>query len=163
MRLLPLFAAATLATLPFAANAATSITTARVNLRAGPATNYPVVTTLPERAEVETHGCLRDMSWCDVSWSGQRGWVSSSYVLAVQEHRTVVVTEETAPALGVTVVTFDHAYWDRYYVARPWYASWAVYARPVPVPVPAPAVVHRGATACGPRGCVHTGTTWRRW
>lgn len=161
MRLLPVIAAA-LAALPVAAFAATSITTTNVNLRAGPGTNYPLVTTIPKRAELVTHGCLQDMSWCDVNWGGQRGWVSSQYMLAVAEHRTVVVTEETAPTIGITVVSFDHGYWERYYPARPWYGSWVVYARPLPPPRP-PAVVHRGATACGQRGCVHTGVTYRRW
>ncbi|NID03341.1 SH3 domain-containing protein [Luteibacter jiangsuensis] len=161
MNLLPAIAAAAFAALPVAAFA-TTITTTNVNLRAGPSTTYPRVTTIPTHAEILTHGCLQDMSWCDVSWGSQRGWVSSRYVLAVTERRTVVVTEETAPSVGIAVVSFNHGYWERYYPARPWYGSWTVYARPLPSPPP-PAVVHRGVTACGPRGCVHTGATYRRW
>lgn len=162
--LLRLGAASALALASSGAWAATAVTVSSLNLRAGPATGYPVVTTLPASARLVSYGCLGDMTWCDVSWNGQRGWVSSSYIRVIYHAEPVVVTVTSAPIIGVGVVAFDYGYWQRYYVGRPWYGSWAVYAplRRVTVvggPVRVP-VVHRGVTGCGPRGCVHVGSTY---
>ena len=50
-----------------AANAAQAFATANVNLRAGPGTDYPVVTTLSAGQILTIYGCLSDGSWCDVA------------------------------------------------------------------------------------------------
>lgn len=147
-------AALSLAVVSSGAYAATAVTVSTLNLRAGPAQGYPVLVTLPVAAEVTSHGCLADMSWCDVSWGGQRGWVASSYIRVVYHAQPVVVTATSAPIIGMPVVAFNYGYWQRYYVDRPWFGSWHVYA-PTVVPV-----VHRGVTGCGPRGCVHVGSTY---
>lgn len=142
--------------LPLAAMATTtSVTTTQVNLRAGPATNYPVVVSMPAQASLVTYGCLPDMSWCDVGFAGQRGWVSSTYVRVVYRQETVVVTTSSAPVLGIGIAVFDYGYWQRYYPGRPWYGSWSVYAAPRPV-----GVVHQGVTACNGNGCIHGGRTY---
>ena len=42
----------------------------------------------------------------------------------------VVVSPAVAPALGIGVVAFNRAYWDRYYAGRPWYGRWGNYYGP---------------------------------
>lgn len=44
-----------------------------VNLRQGPGTNYPVVTTIPAGAPVAVAGC--NGAWCQVSFQGQGGYI----------------------------------------------------------------------------------------
>ncbi len=117
--------------LPAMAGAATMmVATGNVNLRAGPSTAYPVVTVVPAGAQVQTHGCLAGITWCDISLGPFRGWVAAPYVQVVYRGAPVVLTPVVAPAVGVAVVSFNRAYWDRYYVAYPWYGSWARYAPP---------------------------------
>ena len=69
------FAAAALATatMPSVAAAADAMTTAELNMRAGPSTSFPVVEVLPAAAQVEVHGCVGGYQWCDVSWQLARG------------------------------------------------------------------------------------------
>lgn len=116
-----------------AAQAATpSFTTANVNLRAGPGTSYPVLVTVPNRGAITTHGCLENYNWCDVSWGAERGWMSASYIQVTYEGQPVYVTPAIAPVVGLSVVIYDRAYWDRWYYGRPWYANWDRYYRPPP-------------------------------
>ena len=60
------------------ASAAPAITQSSVNMRAGPGTQYPVVTSLPARVAVDVAGCSG--SWCQVSWNGADGYVSANYL-----------------------------------------------------------------------------------
>lgn len=120
-----------------ATSAATvSVATAKVNLRAGPSTTYPVVTVVPQGARVRTLGCAADYAWCDVAFGNYRGWVSSSYLQVIYQGRPVVLTPMLAPVVGLTVVDFNRIYWDTYYPAQPWYGSWATYYRPYPLGAP---------------------------
>lgn len=32
-----------------------------------------------------------------------------------------------SPVAGITVVSFNQAYWNTYYVGRPWYGQWSAY------------------------------------
>ncbi|MGF1500477.1 MAG: SH3 domain-containing protein [Paracoccaceae bacterium] len=139
-----------------AAQAATaSVATANVNLRAGPSTTYPVVTVVPAGATVATHGCVADYSWCDIAYGTYRGWVSASFLQTVHNGATVVITPVVAAAVGVGVVTYSRAYWDRYYRAYPWYGRWASYpAYRAPVARTTTAVGPYGGTATRTRGCV---------
>ncbi|MGV7171796.1 SH3 domain-containing protein [Xanthomonas axonopodis pv. ricini] len=137
-----------------AATLATAVTINSVNLRAGPALQYPVVVVMPASVSVATYGCLPDMSWCDVGWNGQRGWVSSPYLRVMYQQQPVAVTAGTAAAIGITIAVFNQAYWQHHYVGRPWYASWPRYAAYAPV------TVHRGLTACNGNGCGHVSKTY---
>jgi uncharacterized protein YraI len=120
-----------------AASATTvSIATAKVNLRAGPSTTYPVVTVVPQGARILMHGCAADYAWCDVAFGNTRGWVSASYLQVAYAGRPVVLTPALAPVVGLTVVDFNRVYWDTYYAAQPWYGSWATYYRPYPLGAP---------------------------
>src|SRR5690606_19996061 len=114
MNLRTLFAAA--AFLGFTAGAAfaqNAYTTGNVNMRAGPSTQYPRVTTLPSGAAVDVHGCTSGWSWCDTSWRGIRGWVSANYLQMLYNTRRVYLPEY-APRIIVPVITFQFGnYWDR--------------------------------------------------
>lgn len=105
-----------------AASAAPGFSTANVNFRTGPDTDFPAVNVIPEGDPVDIRGCLDDESWCDVIWSGQRGWVYSEYLAFEQRGRYVSLPDVGLAAFSIPVVRFAAAdYWDRYYVGRPWY------------------------------------------
>lgn len=134
-----------------------AVSTANVNLRAGPGTNYPAVTVVPQGSRIVTHGCVADYAWCDVAFGQYRGWVSASYIQVVYNGGPVILSAAIAPAVGVTVVAYDRVYWDTYYVAQPWYGSWTAYYRPY-VPV-APRIESYGRNAaCVDRNCTGTRT-----
>ncbi|HET7714588.1 MAG TPA: SH3 domain-containing protein [Bauldia sp.] len=61
-----------------AAAAEAAYTTGAVNLRAGPGTRYPVITTAPPGAFVRVRNC--GGSWCKVNYRGIAGWMSASYI-----------------------------------------------------------------------------------
>jgi len=104
-----------------AALAQNAYTTANVNMRAGPSTEYPKVATLPNGAAVDVHGCLENWNWCDTSWRGIRGWVSGRYLQMLYNNRRVYLPEY-APRIGIPIITFSFGnYWDRWYRDRPWY------------------------------------------
>lgn len=106
---------------PAAAFAARGYTTADVNMRAGPSTDYPVVTTIPERGEVEIYGCLDERDWCDVSWAGFRGWVSAHYLEYFYEGHYVYLPDYFE-VIHVPIVTFVlGSYWEQHYRSRPWF------------------------------------------
>lgn len=98
-----------------------------VNLRAGPTTRYPVVIVMPQSASLAVYGCSGDRSWCDVSWSGARGWVAASYIQVFYNGRPTVLTASIAPAVGIATVAFSVAYWDAHYHSQPWHGHWNRY------------------------------------
>ena len=134
-----------------------AVSTVNVNLRAGPATSYPVVTVLPQGARIITHGCVADYAWCDVAFGQYRGWVSASYIQVVYNGGPVVLSAAVAPTIGVTVVTYNPAYWNTHYVAQPWYRSWTSYYRPYAPVAPRVETYSRSAT-CVDSNCTGTRT-----
>ena len=119
-----------LAAAPASASEPVSVATADVNLRAGPGTQYPIVTTIPYGSSVSLYGCTAGVTWCDVGWAGERGWVAATYLQAVYAGTPVVVNAVVAPRLGIRVVAFNHAYWVRHYSTFPWYRRWSIYVSP---------------------------------
>lgn len=104
---------------PGVAAAATAVATTNVNLRAGPSTAYPAVNVVGSGNSVRVHGCLNGRSWCDVSYAGQRGWMSSNYLAYVTggTRYTGVRAVQAAP-----IVTFSVGrYWDQNYRGRSFY------------------------------------------
>ncbi|WFE90494.1 SH3 domain-containing protein [Roseibium porphyridii] len=59
---------------------AIAYTTANLNMRAGPGTNYPVITTVPYGGAVTVFGCTANFSWCDAAFANTKGWVSGRYL-----------------------------------------------------------------------------------
>ncbi|MCB6177791.1 SH3 domain-containing protein [Rhodobacter sp. Har01] len=72
------------ATLPAAAMAASHWTTGGVNFRTGPGTYYDVIGYLPKCAALDSYG-WQD-GWVEISWEGQRGWVSGKYLAESNAH-----------------------------------------------------------------------------
>jgi uncharacterized protein YraI len=130
MKLRGLFIAAAVLLMPTAALAAPGIVTTTVSLRAGPGEGFPTVDRIPGGARVNIHGCLRGTAWCDVSWSDDRGWVSSQYLEYLYRNRYVYLPDYV-DEIDVPVVPFVlTSYWSSYYAGRPWYqrrAHWSGY------------------------------------
>jgi uncharacterized protein YraI len=130
MKLRGLFIAAAVLLMPTAALAAPGIVTTTVSLRAGPGEGFPAVDRIPGGAGVNIHGCLRGTAWCDVSWSDDRGWVSSQYLEYLYRNRYVYLPDYV-DEIDVPVVPFVlTSYWSSYYAGRPWYqrrAYWGGY------------------------------------
>ena len=59
---------------------AIAYTTANLNMRAGPGTNYQVLTTVPRGGGVTVFGCTADYRWCDAAFANVKGWVSGRYL-----------------------------------------------------------------------------------
>ena len=130
MKLRGLFIAAVVLLMPTAALAAPGIVTTTVSLRAGPGEGFPTVDRIPGGARVNIHGCLKGTAWCDVSWSDDRGWVSSQYLEYLYRNRYVYLPDYV-DEIDVPVVPFVLAsYWSSHYAGRPWYqrrAYWGGY------------------------------------
>jgi uncharacterized protein YraI len=112
-----------------AALARSGFATADVNMRAGPSTGFPVVTTIPDGARVNIHGCVAGYGWCDVGWGGARGWVSGAYLQFIYNDRRVLVPYY-APRIGLPIIAFSvDTYWRHHYRHRPWYHRRAYWRR----------------------------------
>ncbi len=61
-----------------AAFAAPGLATTDVNMRQGPGTNFPVVTSIPGGSNVDVRAC--DAGWCAVRFGPYAGWVNASYL-----------------------------------------------------------------------------------
>jgi uncharacterized protein YraI len=106
---------------PTAALAAPGVVTVSTGLRAGPGSGFPLVDRTPEGAGVNIHGCLRGNAWCDVSFSDDRGWVSSQYLEYLYRNHYVYLPDYV-DEIDVPVVPFAlTSYWSSYYEGRPWY------------------------------------------
>lgn len=136
------------------ATAATiAVSTGNVNLRAGPSTAYPVVTTVPVGMRIVTHGCLAGYTWCDIAFGPYRGWVSSNYIQIVFNGAPVVLSAPVATSVGITVVAFNQAYWNNYYRAYPWYGSWNTYYGAYPAGAPARIDSYGRSVTCANGNC----------
>ena len=108
--------------LPLAAAAEQARTRQWVNVRAGPAGNYPTVMRLPPGSYVQVYGCTSGYRWCDVIASdGQRGWAQGGSLYYSYEDRMVPVMGY-GPSFGIPITPFVMVdYWGAHYRYRPWY------------------------------------------
>ena len=108
--------------LPLAATAEQARTRQWVNVRAGPAGNYPTVMRLPPGSYVQVYGCTGGYRWCDVIASdGQRGWALGGSLYYPYEDRMVPVIGY-GPSFGIPITPFVMVdYWGAHYRQRPWY------------------------------------------
>jgi len=107
--------------IPSAALAAPGMVTATVSLRAGPGDGFPVVDRIPGGSKVNIHGCLKGDAWCDVSWSDDRGWVSSDELQWLYRNNYVYLSDYY-DSIDVPVVPFVlGTYWSSYYASRPFF------------------------------------------
>lgn len=113
--------AAAMLLLPSAALAAPGMVTTTVSLRAGPGDGFPVVDRIPGGSRVNIHGCLKGDAWCDVSWSDDRGWVSSDELQWLYRNHYVYLSDYYDD-IDVPVVPFVlGTYWSTYYAGRPFF------------------------------------------
>ncbi|WP_208441227.1 SH3 domain-containing protein [Bartonella raoultii] len=56
------------------------VASGQVLLRAGPATAYKVITTVPTGEKVQIYGCLSNKAWCSLRYNEKVGWASARYV-----------------------------------------------------------------------------------
>jgi uncharacterized protein YraI len=118
--------------MPTATLAAPGIVTASASMKAGPGPAFPTVDRIPAGSRVDVHGCIRGDAWCDVSWSGDRGWVSSENLKYLYRNRYVYLPDYV-DVVDVPIMPFVlSSYWASYYSGRPWYhrhAYWSNYWR----------------------------------
>ena len=123
-----------LAGLPAAAQAEMAYAAKEIHLRAGPAVDYPIVITLPAGVVLDVQGCLSDYRWCDVISGPDRGWVYAANIVYPYRGQNVPVLSYGA-VLGIGIIAFSlGAYWDSYYVDRPWYPQRPLWLRRPPPP-----------------------------
>ncbi|MFL9882972.1 SH3 domain-containing protein [Paraburkholderia agricolaris] len=134
-----LYAAAGLLALPAVASAQSqAYTNSSVNVRAGPARDYPVVTQLPGGVPVTVMGCISGYQWCDVAAPNLRGWVYAGRLSYPYQGSNVPVTSY-GTVIGLPIVTFSiGTYWGNYYRGRPWYNQRSRWANHPPPPPPRP-------------------------
>lgn len=101
-----------------ASAAANAIVTTDLNMRAGPSTGYERVATIPGGGNVVVHGCATGFSWCDITWAGARGWVSSNYLAYLDGGRRRSIAS-FGISIGLPTVGFDR---DDYY--RRYHGGW---------------------------------------
>ena len=75
--------------------------TAHLNLRTGPGTQYPVVGVMEYNTPADITGCLADYSWCSISVAGLNGWASSEYLVINQSDQ---IQQINGPDSGIPVV-----------------------------------------------------------
>jgi len=143
MRRLLQYAFALLACIALPAFADDGFVTGNVNLRAGPDTEYPIITVVPLGTNVSIQGCTEEWAWCDVVTMGTRGWVSGAYIQYTYQNQRVVV-QDYGSRIGIPVISFViGTYWGNYYRDRPFYRQrdyW--FHRPI-VHRPPPRPIHR--------------------
>lgn len=110
--------------LPLTAKAQDSRTTAWVNMRAGPASDFPLVARVGPNTPLEVQGCTPAYDWCDVIAPGiARGWVYAAYIAYSYENSEVPVFGYGGD-IGLPIIGFSvDNYWGRYYRQRPWYGD----------------------------------------
>ncbi|MFM0012211.1 SH3 domain-containing protein [Paraburkholderia sediminicola] len=134
-----MYAAASLLALPAVASAQSqAYTNSTVNVRAGPASDYPVVAQLPGGVPVSVMGCISNYQWCDVAAPNLRGWVYAARLSYPYQGSNVPVMSY-GTVIGLPIVTFSiGTYWGNYYRGRPWYGQQSRWAHHPPPPPPRP-------------------------
>ena len=105
---------------PAVARQAEGYTVRSTELLAGPDNDYPMVRRLRANVGVTVYGCLRNWSWCDVSYGYDRGWIDGrDIVVNYRGHRSRIM-----PSMGIGVLSFMFGtYWDNHYRSRPFYSE----------------------------------------
>jgi uncharacterized protein YraI len=112
-----------------------------INLRAGPARDYPLVASLGPGTPLAVQGCTDGYGWCDVIAPGDvRGWVFAGNIGYPYQDQVRPV-QLYGSMIGFPIVTFSlGSYWGSYYPNRPWFRDrgrWENH-RPPPRPVMRP-------------------------
>lgn len=92
---------------PAQAQQAYAVTTASLNMRTGPGTNYGVILAIPRGATVSVLECTSGRTWCELNYNGRAGWSSASYLsfqTAAPQPPAAAPPASAPPANGVTQV-----------------------------------------------------------
>src|SRR5450432_53269 len=143
MKIRHVFLCALAALLPALAGAQEAHSTKSINLRAGPARDYPLVASYGPGTPLLVQGCTDGYGWCDVLGPGDaRGWVYAGNIAYPYQSQDVPVLSY-GPQLGFPIVVFSIGnYWGQYYRNRPWFGNqgrW-INHRPPPRPIFRPSV-----------------------
>jgi uncharacterized protein YraI len=76
-----------------------------VSVRACAAEGCAEVGTIERGAQVEVFGCLADGGWCEVSWSGGRGWCTGRSLRQLAVAEAVPVVEAVLPTATPELAT----------------------------------------------------------
>jgi uncharacterized protein YraI len=98
-------------------------TTASLKLRAGPGTNFGVLTSMPPGAAVDVLGCGPD-GWCRVMFAGLTGYASASYLNVGGPGAVAAAPVVVAPAAVVVApapVIVTRPYYRRYGYRYGWH------------------------------------------
>ena len=115
-------------------------TTRTTQMLAGPDFSFPTITHVSRNSDVYVYGCLRDWSWCDVRWRGERGWIDARD-LKISRIRNNSEVYFLGSNSGFPIISFILGnYWNDHYRHRSWYRDmnrWRDY-RPLPPPAHRP-------------------------
>jgi len=123
MRSIVTLAALFAAVLPISAASAQTTrgyTVRATRLYSGPLRDYPSVRYVQRGVRVNLHGCLRDWSWCDVTYRANRGWVAGVDLRISHDGRRQGIAADRG--IGVISFTFG-SYWDTHYQGRRFYGQ----------------------------------------
>jgi uncharacterized protein YraI len=93
---------------PSMAMALQAVAVTDLNMRAGPGSQHPIVTTIQSNGQVEILGCLEQGQWCQVNWQGNQGWAYSEY-LAITETDERMFVPQARSVLDIPIVAFEGA------------------------------------------------------
>lgn len=94
-----------------------------LKVRAGPDSDYPVITRVADNRLLDIRGCTDGWKWCEVSTHGARGWVPADQLRIVYQGKRVQL-KNYGERLRVPVVGYDRKdYWQRNYRDRDFYRS----------------------------------------
>lgn len=95
----------------------------KLNVRAGPSGNYPIIGQIGRGSPVNIRNCIQGYRWCDVSTGGFRGWVAGKNLRTRYRDRSDNVSI-LGQLLGIDVVTYDErTYWGNNYYDRDFYRT----------------------------------------
>jgi uncharacterized protein YraI len=132
-----LLLSALVAAMPLIADAQEATASKWVNMRAGPARDYPLVASYGPGTPLAVQGCTDGFGWCDVIGpNGIRGWVYAGNIVYPYQSAEVPVLGYGA-MIGLPIVTFAiGSYWGNYYRGRPWYGNMPRWEHHRPPPRP---------------------------